>query len=201
LIGWIRGRLLGKRPPLLLLDVHGVGYELEAPMTTFYELPEVGEEISLFTHQVVRDDAHHLYGFSRERERNVFRLLLRVSGVGGKLALAILSGMDAAAFSRCVFEGDTASLTRLPGIGKKTAQRLVMEMRDRLDRIPADGYAGPGRSLPEAVPPDDPVNEAISALVSLGLKPQEASQKVHRIEAKGLSSEQMIRLALQTMVK
>lgn len=197
----MRGKLLAKRPPRLLLDVQGVGYELEAPMTTFYTLPEVGNEVTLFAHQLVRDDAHQLFGFANERERDVFRLLLRVNGVGAKLALIILSGMDASSFARCVFEGDTGSLSKLPGIGKKTAERLVIEMRDRLDSIPV-------ASAPDALgtdggraPPEDPVHEAISALVSLGLKPQEASRQVHAIEGADLSSEELIRLALQTLVR
>ncbi|HEX9583040.1 MAG TPA: Holliday junction branch migration protein RuvA [Gammaproteobacteria bacterium] len=200
MIGWLEGRLREKRPPHLLVDVNGVGYELEAPMTTFYTLPQTGETIKLFTHQVVRDDAHQLYGFSERRDRDVFRMLLRVSGVGARIGLAILSGMDANAFARCVFEGDTVSLSRLPGIGKKTAERLVIEMRDRLDR--ADGDAGSG--IPGQAPAPkrtDPVNEAVSALVSLGFKPSEASQRVRAVSADGLVCEDIVRLALQSLVK
>lgn len=200
MIGWLEGRLREKRPPHLLLDVNGVGYELEAPMTTFYTLPQPGETIKLFTHQVVRDDAHQLYGFSERRDRDVFRMLLRVSGVGAKIGLAILSGMDANAFSRCVFEGDTASLSKLPGIGKKTAERLVIEMRDRLEK--ADGQAGANlTSGTPAAERADPVGEAVSALVALGFKPQEASQRVRAIDAGGLACEDIVRLALQSLVK
>lgn len=200
MIGWIEGTLKEKHPPYLLVDVSGVGYELEAPMTTFYTLPGVGDAVKLYTHQVVREDAHHLYGFSLRRDRDVFRMLLRVSGVGAKIGLAILSGMDADAFSRCVFENDTQSLSRLPGIGKKTAERLVIEMRDRLDR--ADGAAmaaAPGAAA--AAPAADPVSEAVSALVALGFKPQEASQRVRAVPGEGLGCEEIVRRALQSLVK
>ena len=200
MIGWIEGTLKEKHPPYLLVDVHGIGYELEAPMTTFYTLPGLGDSVKLYTHQVVREDAHHLYGFSLRRDRDVFRMLLKVSGVGAKIGLAILSGMEANAFSRCVFENDTQSLSRLPGIGKKTAERLVIEMRDRLDR--ADGAAAaavPG--VAAAPPPADPVSEAVSALVSLGFKPQEASQRVRAVTSEGLVCEEIVRLALQSLVK
>lgn len=200
MIGWLEGRLREKRPPHLLVDVNGVGYELEAPMTTFYTLPGNGETVKLFTHQLVRDDAHQLYGFAERRDRDVFRMLLKVSGVGAKIGLAILSGMDANAFARCVFEGDTASLSRLPGIGKKTAERLVIEMRDRLDR--ADGETGGPLTGRTAVPRrDDPVGEAVSAMVALGFKPQEASQRVRAVDAEGLACEEIVRLALQSLVK
>jgi holliday junction DNA helicase RuvA len=202
-IAWLRGRLQDRRPPFLIIDVAGVGYQLEAPMTTFYELPRVGEEVTLHTHHLVREDAHHLYGFARVGERDVFRLLLKVNGVGAKLGLAILSGMDAQAFARCVQAGDTASLTRLPGVGRKTAERLVVEMRDRLDRP----TVGPGPRAPaiggaaSAPSPADPVEEAVSALVALGLKPPEASRRVHAVEAPDLACEELVRRALQSMVR
>lgn len=200
MIGWIQGALKEKRPPYLLVDVSGVGYELEAPMTTFYTLPGLGETVRLYTHQLVREDAQHLYGFAVRRDRDVFRMLLRVSGVGAKIALAILSGMDANAFSRCVFESDTTSLSRLPGIGKKTAERLVIEMRDRLDRT--DGAATLSATGSVSAPPAaDPVSEAVSALVSLGFKPQEASQRVRTVTSEGLVCEEIVRLALQSLVK
>ena len=133
MIAWIQGVLREKHPPLLLIDTGGVGYEMEAPMTTFYDLPATGEPVTLYVHHLVREDAQHLYAFARRAERDVFRQLLRVSGIGAKLGLAILSGMDADGFTRCVLDGDAASLSGLPGIGKKTAQRLVMEMRDKVD--------------------------------------------------------------------
>lgn len=135
MIGRLRGEIVYKRPPQLMLDVSGVGYEVEAPMSTFYTLPEVGAKATLLTHLAIRDDAHVLYGFAKERDRELFRSLLKVSGVGAKMALAILSGMDAESFARCVQAADTAALTRLPGVGKKTAERLIVEMRDRLDRL------------------------------------------------------------------
>ncbi len=202
MIAWLHGTLRAKRAPRLVVDVHGVGYELEAPMTTFYELPEVGQPVTLHTHQVVREDAHQLYGFRREEERNLFRMMLRVSGVGARLGLAILSGMDAAGFARCVQEGDTASLAKLPGIGKKTAERLVVEMRDRLAGESATAGAGVAALMDVVHPPAaDPVSEAVSALVALGFKPHEASRQVRGIESRDLSSEEIVRRALQSLVK
>jgi Holliday junction DNA helicase RuvA len=201
MIGWLSGTLRAKHPPLLLLDVHGVGYELEAPMTTFYDLPAPGDVVSLYTHQVVREDAQLLYGFARHAERDLFRMLIRVSGVGPKLALGILSGMDASQFGRCVFEGDTASLVRLPGVGKKTAERLVIEMRDRLNAPEATAsanLAGPADAL---VAPTDPQAEAVSALVALGYRPADAAQRVRGVVQEGMVCEDIIRLALQSMVR
>ena len=200
MIGRLRGVILEKRPPWLLLDVHGVGYEIEAPMTTFYRLPAVGAEVSLHTHLVVREDAHLLYGFMDARERALFRTLIKVSGVGARLALAILSGMEADSFARCVQEGDVNSLTRLPGIGKKTAERLVVEMRDRLADwgggavLPASGRPG------ESGAPVTPVDDAVSALMALGYKQAEAVRAVKAVAAEGLSSEEIIRHALRGMV-
>ena len=202
MIAWMQGVLREKHPPLLLVDTGGVGYEMEAPMTTFYDLPATGEPVTLFVHHVVREDAQHLYAFARRAERDVFRQLLRVSGVGAKLGLAILSGMDAGRFARCVLEGDVASLSRLPGIGKKTAQRLVMEMRDKVDGEASSAAAA--RSGAEAGPPalpDDPVAEAVRALVALGLKPPEASRRVHAVATGGLACEEIVRRALQSMVR
>ena len=132
MIGWLSGKVRSKRPPVLVLDVGGVGYEIEAPMSTFSECPAVGGDMELHIHMAVREDAQSLYGFAHERERDLFRQLLKVSGVGAKLGLAILSGMDADGLARCVRDADTASLVRLPGIGKKTAERLIVDMRDRL---------------------------------------------------------------------
>ena len=200
MIGWMHGILREKHPPVLLVDTGGVGYEMEAPMTTFYDLPATGEPVTLHLHHVVREDAQHLYAFSRRAERDVFRRLLRVSGVGAKLGLAILSGLDAGGFARCVLEGDTASLARLPGIGKKTAQRLVMEMRDKVDDVSA-GLAVARIGAGPAPRRDDPVAEAVSALIALGLKPPEASRRVHAVEAEGLACEEIVRLALQSMVR
>ncbi len=194
MIGRLRGELVRKSPPWLMLDVGGVGYELEAPMSTFYRLPEPGRTVSLYTHLQVREDAHALYGFVDQADRELFRSLLRISGVGAKMALAILSGMDAGAFRRCIQEGDTASLTRLPGIGRKTAERLVVEMRDRIDGLPEGSPAGPA---PGPAAPEDPVQEAVRALVALGYKPPEASRMVRQVETRERSSEDIIRSALQ----
>jgi Holliday junction DNA helicase RuvA len=192
MIGLLRGTILGKQPPQLLLDVQGVGYELEAPMTTFYDLPGVGSEVTLFTHLAVREDAHILYGFFRERDRALFRSLLKVSGVGGKMALAILSGMTSDEFARCVEAGDVAALTRLPGVGKKTAERLIVEMRDRLE--------SPGLApvvSPQAAAPLGADGEAVAALIALGSKPNEASRMVRAVAEPGMETEAMIRKALQ----
>ena len=205
MIGWMQGVLREKHPPVLVVDTGGVGYEMEAPMTTFYDLPATGERVTLYVHHVVREDAQHLYAFARRAERDVFRQLLRVSGVGARLGLAILSGMDAGGFARCVLDGDIASLSRLPGIGKKTAQRLVMEMRDRIDAesAGAPGPAGAATGAAARTEPlrDDPVAEAVRALIALGLKPQEASRRVHAVGAADLACEEIVRLALQSMVR
>nr|VFK78775.1 MAG: Holliday junction DNA helicase subunit RuvA [Candidatus Kentron sp. SD] len=196
MIARLQGILREKHPPSLLLDVHDVGYELEAPISTFSVLPELGEELALYTHQIIREDTQRLYGFAEKPERDAFRLLLRVSGVGAKMALTILSGMDAAALSRCVHKGDAASLERLPGIGKKTAQRLIMEMQHRLDSLskPNTLSAGDG-----AAP--DPKSDAIDVLLALGLKLSEASRRIDALDCDGLACEEIARRALQSMVK
>jgi Holliday junction DNA helicase RuvA len=194
MIGRLRGEIIAKHPPHLVVEVGGIGYELEAPMTTFYSLPALGESITLFTHLQVREDAHILYGFADDAARGLFRALLKISGVGAKMALAILSGMDSEAFARCVRAGDTTALIRLPGVGRKTAERLVIEMRDRLD-----GKAVTA-SLTSTVPPEtpaDPVDDAVRALIALGYKLQEASRMVNRVESGNRSSEEIIRLALK----
>ena len=197
MIGRLHGVLLHKEPPALLVDVGGVAYELEAPMTTFYELPAVGDAVTLFTHLVIREDAHLLYGFVRESQRRLFRDLLKVNGVGPRVALAVLSGLPDEEFARCVAEEDIARLTKVPGIGRKTAERLVIEMRDKLPRdAPAPATrptAGTG------IAPSDPVGEAVSALVSLGYKPNEASRAVRGVSAKGMNAEEIIRRALKGM--
>jgi Holliday junction DNA helicase RuvA len=197
-IGFLRGVLLDKQPPGLLLDVQGVGYEIEAPMTTFYDLPAVGEKVALYTHLVVREDAHTLYGFGKVSDRSLFRALIKVNGVGARLALTILSGMPASEFVLCVQAGDTASLVKLPGVGKKTAERLVVEMRDRLSDWSGAGAAdniSPAR--PDVA---SPVEEAVSALMALGYKAHEASRLVRGIDAQGRSTEEIIRAALQASV-
>lgn len=194
MIGRLTGVLLEKQPPAILLDVHGVGYELEASMSTFYNLPGCGESVTLHTHMVVREDAQLLYGFSTSSERLMFRTLIKISGVGPKLALTILSGMSAQDFSRCIMQGDSKALTQLPGVGKKTAERLVVELKDRLEKD--DAARLPGQSAVIEVVAD-PVNDAVSALISLGYKAQQASQMVRALDVDGKSTEEIIRAALQ----
>ena len=199
MIGLLRGTILAKQPPHLLLEVQGVGYELEAPMTTFYDLPATGGVVTLYTHLAVREDAHLLYGFAKITDRDLFRHLLRVNGVGARLALTILSGMDAGAFAGCIQAGDTAALVRLPGVGRKTAERLVIEMRDRLDSLAGISLTPSGSAAARA--PSSPLEDAVTALIGLGYKPQEASRMVRAIDAAELSSEEIIRTALQASVQ
>lgn len=205
MIGRLQGLVIDKQPPVLLVDVQGVGYEVEAPMSVFYELPSVGETVTLRIHHVVREDAHSLYGFLTEREREVFRSLIRVSGIGPKLALTLLSGMQADEFLRCVELGDTATLSRLPGVGKKTAERLIMELQDRageLTSAPASGAVATAASGPAAAAaPQDAVGEAINALVALGYKQAEASRLVDGLDTEDASSESLIRQALKKAVR
>jgi Holliday junction DNA helicase RuvA len=198
LIGFLRGNLVAKIPPLLVLDVQGVGYEVEAPMTTFYNLPALGESIMLHTHLVIRDDAHILFGFSTEVDRVMFRTLIKVNGVGPKLALTILSGQSVDEFHRCIMDNDTAALVRLPGVGKKTAERLIIEMRDKLPKLDESGVdAGTVSDSGNAAPRSNAKQEAISALCALGYKPAEASKMVQNIVQEDKSCEEIIRLALQ----
>jgi Holliday junction DNA helicase RuvA len=195
MIGRLRGIILEKQAPDLVLDVQGVGYEVAAPMSTFCSLPAINEEVSLFTHLVVREDAQLLYGFATTRERLLFRSLLKVNGVGAKLALTILSGSDVDDFSRSVQEGDADSLTRLPGVGKKTAERLIIEMRDRLKDI--SGAMGLKQVVSVAASLASAKEEAIEALISLGYKPIEADKMIRVLASNGLTTEELIRLALQ----
>jgi Holliday junction DNA helicase RuvA len=194
-IGRLKGTLLRKEPPALLVDVNGVGYELEAPMATFYDLPAVGETVTLHTHLVVREDAHLLYGFARESQRRLFRELLKVNGVGPRIALAVLSGLSEPELAHAVATEDTTRLSRVPGIGKKTAERLVMELRDKLPAAPE--LAPAANATPQT--PADPAAEAVSALIALGYKPNEASRVVRTVPGKGLSTEEIIRQALKSM--
>ncbi len=198
MIGYLKGILRDKQPPQLLLEVNGVGYEIEAPMTTFYDLPEVGQAVALYTHLAVREDAQNLYGFGKLSDRALFRSLIKVNGVGAKLALTILSGMDAQSFRACVQAGDTASLVRLPGVGKKTAERLVVEMRDRLDKDAAVPNAAAGAAVPHDA---SPVEEAVSALIALGYRAPDASRMVRTVDTGGRGTEDIIRAALQAAVK
>ena len=190
MIGRLEGVLRERHPPRLLVDVGGVGYELEAPMTTFYSLPPVGESVVLHTHLAVRDEVPCLYGFARRVERDTFRRLLRVSGVGGKVALALLSGLDADGLARCVRAGDAAGLARVPGIGKKTAERLLFELRDRL----------PGAAAGAVDVPEEPLAEAVAALAALGFSANEAQRRVSAVDAAGLDSEAIVRAALKGVV-
>ena len=201
MIGFLRGKLVHKAPPFLVLDVQGVGYEVEAPMTTFYDLPAINEEIKLHTHLVVREDAHILFGFSTEADRTLFRTLIKVNGVGPKLALTILSGQSAEEFHRCIHNNDTQALVRLPGVGKKTAERLIIEMRDRLPDLGDPAMTGTGKTGAATPTAGNPKQEAVSALCSLGYKPLDASKMVQNISAEGKNCEDIIRLALQGAVR
>jgi Holliday junction DNA helicase RuvA len=192
MIGSVRGRIASKTPPQLMVDVGGLGYELEAPMSTFFHLPPVGEEVRLLTHLVVREDAHILYAFATEGERRLFRSLIRVSGVGPKIALALLSGISVEAFSRCVVNEDIAALIRVPGIGRKTAERLVIELRDRL----TTPEATPG-ATPPAAGVVSPETEAYGALIALGYRPAEATRLLKAAGPGTHSTEELIRRALQ----
>ena len=199
-IGRLRGTLAEKQPPHLLLDVNGVGYELEVPMTTLYRLPAVGEPLTLHTHLVVREDEHLLYGFFEKRERELFRELIRLNGVGPKLALALMSGLEVDELVRCVQAQDTAALVKVPGVGKKTAERLLVELKDRFkawESIPSIAPLVVEPQLAQAVSSAE--NDAVSALISLGYKPQEASRAVAAVKEDGMSSEDLIRRALRGM--
>ena len=197
MIGMLRGKLIQRQAPDLMLDVNGVGYELQASMTTFYELPELNQEVTLHTHFVVREDAQILYAFSSVAERALFRTLLKVNGVGPKMALAIVSGMTVNEFAERVKAGDAAGLTRLPGVGKKTAERLIIEMRDRLPKVEGSGASEHVVKPEQVAIKSDPEEEAINALLALGYKPTEASRMVSRQANQGLPVEVMIRNALK----
>ena len=200
MIGRIRGKLVHKQPPDILVEVGGVGYEIQVPMTTLFQLPELGSEVSLVTHFVVREDAQLLYGFIHERDRSLFRQLIKISGVGPKLALTILSGMDSASFARCVQRDDISSLVALPGVGKKTAERLLVEMRDKLkDWLGQNGDDSAGGGITLA-PVTDIAADAEGALIALGYKPQEASRVVAAVNDDGVTnSEELIRRSLKSM--
>jgi len=198
MIGRIAGELIEKQPPFILVDVNGVGYEIEAPASTLANLPAIGARIVLHTHLIVREDAQVLCGFISEQERQLFRLLIKVNSVGAKLALGILSGMSTENFVRCVHDKDAAALTKLPGVGKKTAERLIIEIRDRLkdmDMAAAVVNAPDTQSISGR--DDGAMHDAISALVSLGYKPQEASRLLQHVEMNGQSSEAIIKSALK----
>ncbi len=196
MIGRLTGRLVLKQPPLLVLDVGGVGYECEAPMSTFYKLPATGEIVTLQMHLTVREDAHLLFAFASSQEKQLFRELIKVSGVGPKIALAILSGVSVEDFWITVRESQVGRLTKVPGIGKKTAERLVVELRDRAG---AGGEALPGSSASSV--PLSPVQEARSALEALGYRPVDAQRMADAVKGEGLSAEQIIRESLKRAVR
>lgn len=203
MIGQLRGILLEKQPPQLLLDVRGVAYEIDAPMSTFYRLPDINQEITLYMHFVVREDAQLLYGFYAREERALFRTLLKVNGVGPRLGLTILSSIDPTEFVRCIVNNDTTSLVRLPGVGKKTAERLIIEMRDKLsDWQPVLPAGSADDSIPSVKKPETRnriIQDAISAMIALGYKPAEASRAVSKVDDNNKSSEDIIRQALKEM--
>jgi holliday junction DNA helicase RuvA len=198
MINHLHGLLVEKQPPLLVIDVQGVGYEVLAPLSTFERLPELNQTVKLLTHLSMRDDTQVLYGFSNDAERLLFRTLIRVNGVGPKLALSILSTMDLTSFVQCVHDHNIQRLTRIPGVGKKTAERLVIEMRDRLANWSTNQSLT--TTSPRTLGIISPVDDAISALIALGYKPQEASRWVHAVAEEGLTSEALIRRALQSAV-
>ena len=201
MIGQIRGKLIGRQAPEILVEVGGVGYEIQVPMTTLYQLPEMGQEVTLLTHFVVREDAQQLYGFVREIDRRLFRDVIKVNGVGPKLALAILSGMDTEQFADCLNRNDVQALVALPGVGKKTGERLLVEMRDKAgqwlsDVLPAE------RAHSSQTPSVDVRGEAEQALVALGYKPTEASRLIAAVDSGDIdSSEGLIRAALQSAMR
>jgi len=202
MIGRIRGTLVYKQPPDILVDVAGVGYDIQVPMSTLFQLPGLGEDVTLLTHFVVREDAQLLYGFIDERDRALFRQLVKVSGVGPKLALTILSGMDATEFARCVQRDDLSALVALPGVGKKTAERLLVEMRDKLKNWLGQ-WAEAGTAVPAAgyTAANDKVGDAEGALVALGYKPVEAARMIAAVnDDSAADSEDLIRRALKAVV-
>ena len=198
MISRLTGTLAAKRAPNILIDCNGVAYEADVSMTTYYQLPEVGEQVSIWTHLLVKDDAHSLVGFTTEQERRLFRQLIRINGVGPKMALTILSGIDEAQFALCISNNDVAMLTRLPGVGKKTAERLIIEMRDKLDAIVGDVPIPSSLVSGQSV-----VSEAIEALQALGYKSGDAEKMIQRAQRAGdfKSASELIRSALQTTVK
>ncbi|MAN51885.1 MULTISPECIES: Holliday junction branch migration protein RuvA [unclassified Marinimicrobium] len=202
MIGRLRGTLLEKQPPHLLIDVQGVGYEVQAPMTTFYRLPELGADVTLHTHLAISESAHQLFAFADQRDRSLFRTLIKVNGVGPKMAIAILSGMEADDIARCVREDKVSALTKVPGVGKKTAERLVIELRDRLKgwELPREDLAGDLLPEPETSR-DDHQEEAESALIALGYKPAEAARMISAAAKQdpAAGSQELIRLALRAL--
>ena len=196
MIGRLKGILIAKQPPWIVVDVGGVGYELEAPMSTFFDLPELGCEVNLCTHYAAKEDTVVLYGFLREAERSLFRSLQKVAGVGAKTSLAVLSGVSVDEFARLIRGADIASLTRIPGVGKKTAERMIVELRDRVEVLGGSASAGGDGAVPQ-----DPVAEATVALQTLGYKPAEVTRLVRDAAAPGDSAEDIIRKALRAALR
>ncbi len=195
MIGFLRGIIANKAAPNVLIDVNGVGYDLLSPMSTFYDLPEIGQKVQLLTHLSIREDAHVLFGFLSEQERSLFRSLIRINGVGPKLGLAILSGISIQDFQHCVYENNVATLVKLPGIGKKTAERLIIEMRDRLPELSDKADMSTDRTST----PAGASSEAANALVSLGFSDTDAKRMIAKVANDDLNSEEIIRLALQSV--
>jgi len=201
MIGRLAGTLIQKSPPLLMIDIQGVGYEVQAPMSTFYQLPELEQPVVLLIHMVVREDAQLLYGFASESERRLFKTLIKVNGVGPKLALAILSGISVAEFVQVINDNDETGLIRLPGIGKKTAQRLIVEMKDRLSDWQTESTSVQGTistGAEQSFSQQDIIKEATSALISLGYKPTEATKMISRIDKQDQTTESLIKYALRS---
>lgn len=202
MIGRLNGKLAIKRAPQLLIDCQGVGYEVDVSMSTFYQLPDEGETVVIWTHLLIKDDQHQLIGFYTQNERSLFRQLIKVNGVGPKMALTILSGISESDFSLCIHASDIATLTRLPGVGKKTAERLIIEMRDKVDVLDRDDTVF-SAGVPGAENKNSLQNEAIEALKSLGYKPADASKMISRALASGVgeSAEGLIKFALQNAIR
>lgn len=207
MIGRLIGTVAEKQPPTLLLDVGGVGYEIQLPMTSFYQLPDVDQQATIYTHFVVREDAQLLFGFASKVERELFREVIKANGVGPKLGLAILSGMSAVQFVQCVINGDTSALVNLPGIGKKTAERIVIELKDRLKNFTL-GAETPATDAADVdllrettfVEVVDVEKDAVAALVALGYKPAQASRVVSKVKLPEMDSESLIKAALKSMI-
>lgn len=200
MIGRIHGEIIEKTPGHVLVDCSGIGYEIDIPYTTFFVLPETGHDVILHTHLAVREDAQNLFGFAERLDRDLFRLLIRVNGVGPKMALAILSALDAGRFVHCVESRDLKALVKVPGVGKKTAERLLIEMGDRLGQLEGKPDITASGSAPSAQGSSRPLDEAEAALVTLGYKPQEAARAINSIAEQGMTSETLIRLALKNMI-
>ncbi|QLB42288.1 Holliday junction branch migration protein RuvA [Mannheimia pernigra] len=197
MIGRLQGKIIEKQPPEILLDVQGVGYELLLPMTSFYNLPQIGDETAIFTHLVVREDAHLLFGFSQKQDRSLFRELIKTNGVGPKLALAILSAMSVSQFVTAIEQEELTKLTKIPGIGRKTAERLLVELKGKFKGIEQTDFFVEASDHTIVNHTPDPANEALDALISLGYKPSDAEKMIKKVNKSDATSEQLIREALK----